>query len=250
MKTWLRRSVIGPMIGVKICGFTNVPDAVAAADAGADAIGLNFFAGSKRRVDLATAQAIAAAVARRVTLVGVFVNHSASEILALASRVPLDVVQLHGDEPPSIGAALSAAADPRNREIVGGGVLGAGARAPAVWRAVRCRDLAATATAVAWVEAYQAAAGRPLDALLVDAYDPGEYGGTGKRADLTVFATLCEQLPRLPIWLAGGLTPENVAAAVASAHPAGVDTASGVEIAPGVKDADRMRRFVAAARSA
>lgn len=219
------------MIGVKICGFTSVADAVAAVEAGADALGLNFFAVSKRRIDLATAQAIAVAVAGRARLVGVFVNHSAAEILAIAAAVPLDVVQLHGDERPLIGAKLRA------------GVT-------AVWRAVRCRGLVDVDSVVAWVTAYEMAAGRPLDALLVDAYDPGEYGGTGKRADLTVFATLCEQLPRLPIWLAGGLTPENVAAAVASAHPAGVDTASGVEIAPGVKDADRMRRFVAAARSA
>jgi phosphoribosylanthranilate isomerase len=100
---------------------------------------------------------------------------------------------------------------------------------------------------VAWVTAYETAAGRPLDALLVDAYDAGEYGGTGKRADLAVFKTIGERLPRLPLWLAGGLTPDNVAAAIAAARPAGVDTASGVEQSPGVKDSERIRRFIAAA---
>ena len=219
------------MTGVKICGFTSVADAVAAVEAGADALGLNFFAGSKRRIDLATAQAIAVAVAGRARLVGVFVNHSAAEILAIAAAVPLDVVQLHGDERPSIGAELRA------------GVT-------AVWRAVRCRGLADVDAVVAWVTEYETAAGRPLDALLVDAYDAGEYGGTGKRADLAVFKTIGERLPHLPLWLAGGLTPDNVAAAIAAARPAGVDTASGVEQSPGVKDGDRLRRFIAAARSA
>jgi hypothetical protein len=77
---------------------------------------------------------------------------------------------------------------------------------------------------VAWVRAYETAAGRPLNALLVDAYDASEYGGTGKRADVAVFKTLVERLPHLPIWLAGGLAPDNVAAAIVDAQPAGVDT--------------------------
>ncbi len=250
--------MIGEKIGVKICGFTNVADALAAVDAGADLLGLNFFAGSKRRIDVATARAIASAVAGRAVLVGVFVNHSAADIRAIAAAVPLGVVQLHGDEPPSVGAALAVlpgtdggtTAEPIGNAAQGQPVAATTRSGLAVWRAVRCPDIAATAAVAAWVEAYHAAARRPLDALLVDAYDPHDYGGTGKRADLAVFAALRARFPQVPLWLAGGLTPENVATAVAAARPAGVDTASGVESSPGVKDAGKMRRFVAAARSA
>ncbi|MFM7070518.1 MAG: phosphoribosylanthranilate isomerase [Planctomycetota bacterium] len=234
------------MIGVKICGFTNVADAESAVEAGAELLGLNFFAGSKRRIDLATARAIAAAVAGRALIVGVFVNHSAAEIHTIAQAVPLDVVQLHGDEPPSLGAEL------RALEGIDGATpdKSASPMPYQLWRAVRCRDEAATAAVVEWVKAFEVAAGRPLDALLVDAYDANEYGGTGRRADLSVFAALRQRFPHLPLWLAGGLTPENVASAIESAGPDGVDTASGVESAPGVKDADRMRRFVAAVLAA
>jgi phosphoribosylanthranilate isomerase len=223
-----------------------VADAEAAVEAGADLLGLNFYAGSKRRIDLANARAIAAAVAGRALIVGVFVNHSAAEIHTIAQSVPLDVVQLHGDEPPSLGAEL------RTLDIIEAAKPHE-ATSPArcqLWRAVRCRDEAMTAAVVEWVKAFEVAAGQPLDALLVDAYDATEYGGTGKRADLSVFAALRQRLPHLPLWLAGGLTPENVASAIESAGPAGVDTASGVESAPGVKDADRMRRFVAAVLAA
>jgi phosphoribosylanthranilate isomerase len=246
------------MIGVKVCGFTSVSDAVAAVAAGVDLLGLNFFAGSKRRIDLGTARAIAAAVAGRATLVGVFVNHSADDILSIAAAVPLGVVQLHGDEPPSLGAALAAGfSHPPTTSLAPRESAAIGAIPPpspqtrwCVWRAVRCRDVAATAAVAEWVSAFQTAAGWPLDALLVDAYDPHEFGGTGKQADLAVFTALRTRFPDLPLWLAGGLTPENVAAAIAAARPAGVDTASGVESSPGMKDAVRMQRFVAAARSA
>lgn len=122
------------MFLIKICGLTSVPDAFGAMDAGADAVGLNFFSQSKRRVDVGIAREICAELPKSVLRVGVFVNHEPHEILEIVARVGLDLVQLHGDERPGVGSSLSAFP---------------------VLRAVRCRGVEDVPSVVAWVNAYR-----------------------------------------------------------------------------------------------
>jgi phosphoribosylanthranilate isomerase len=199
---------------VKICGLTRVDDALAAAAAGADWLGLNLWPPSKRFVDRAAAAAIAAALraaAPAVRLVGVFVDQPADQVREAAAALGLDQVQLHGDESPAYGAGLGL---PFIKALAG--------------------DLAR-------------AADYDCELVLVDAVSPGR-GGSGRSADWAAARVLADGGRKL--LLAGGLTPDNVAAAIAAVGPWGVDVASGVESAPGRKDAERMRRFVAAARAA
>jgi len=199
---------------VKICGITRPEDAVAAAGLGADAIGLVFYAHSPRRVDIGRAGEIVAALPVFVHAVALFVDAGAAEIEAVLERVRVDVLQFHGDEPPSACRSFGL---------------------PYI-KAVRIRP----GTDV------REQAGRYHDAaaLLLDSYHPDVAGGTG-----TTFAW--DALPAQPgarILLAGGLTPDNVADAVRSMRPYGVDVSGGVEAAKGVKDAGRMAAFFAAVR--
>jgi len=212
---------------IKICGVRRVEDAVRAADLGADAVGLNFYPGSRRCVDVRAAAEIARAVAGSVTRVGVFVNAAVDQIAETAEKVRLDAVQLHGDEPPQMIAGL--------------------APLPVI-RAFRCRDTGLKPVAAYLVECKTA--GRLPSAVLLDAYAAGHYGGTGLTLNWAQLAGAREELEGLPIFLAGGLTPENVSQAIASSHCDGVDTASGVESSPGVKDPARLEGFIEAARSA
>lgn len=197
---------------VKICGITRPEDAVLACREGATAIGLNFWPGSKRFVDDARAVDILAAVAPGVSKVGVFVNASRDEVEARLA-LGLDWVQLHGDERPGDWAHL-----PALRLV----------------RALRVRERASLAEADGWDARY----------LLYDAATDG-YGGSGQLAPWAVLAGA-----RRPFLLAGGLGPDNVAAAIAAVRPDGVDVASGVESSPGVKDAAKVAAFVRAATSA
>jgi phosphoribosylanthranilate isomerase len=209
---------------VKICGITTAGDARLACQAGADAVGLNFFSGSSRFVTRELAKEIAAAISPGVLIVGVFVNASAEEILLTASEVPLDVIQLHGDEPPAFLAELP------------------GVR---ILKAFRC----AAAELPPWVE-YLAECeklGRKPEAILIDAAAPGQYGGSGQTIDWSMLPQVRAQLAGLAVILAGGLNPENVSEAIRVARPEGVDVASGVEKSPGVKDSQRVIRFVARA---
>ncbi len=197
---------------VKICGLVRPEDAESAAAAGADAIGINFWPGSKRYVaSLAQAREIAAA-AGGLTTVGVFVNASADEIERALEVVAL--AQLHGDESPAFAAPF------RGRFV----------------RAVRVRGPSSLAELAAFSCPF----------YLLDAFGEG-YGGQGRPFDWELArqaASACK------IVLAGGLTPDNVAEAIAQVRPFGVDCASGVESAPGIKDARKIRRFVAEARGA
>jgi phosphoribosylanthranilate isomerase len=208
---------------VKVCGLTSRDDALAAVAAGADWIGLNFHPASPRRVELATAAAIVAVLPPRVQAVGLFVDRPPEEVAALADRLGLRVVQLHGREPPEDLLAL------RHLQVV---------------RAFRLAD----ARAVADMKAYlrrAAELGAPPDAVLVDGYAADRAGGTGRLIEPDVL----DRLPPLPrLILAGGLTPENVAGRVARVRPWMVDVASGVESAPGRKDPARVAAFVQAAR--
>jgi len=208
---------------VKICGTTNLEDALAAVEAGADLLGFILYPKSPRYVTPAVVAEIVAGVRAAVPapprFVGVFVNASPDEVLAVLAQTGLDLAQLHGDEP---AAAL--------RVLHGRG-----------FKAVRPTGLE---DALALAEAYAALGAGPD--LLIDAYDPHAYGGTGQRADWTAAAAVAQRIPHL--LLAGGLTPENVAAAVAAVKPWGVDVASGVEQMPGRKDHAKVQAFVAAAK--
>jgi phosphoribosylanthranilate isomerase len=202
------------MTKVKICGVTTVVDARMAAAAGADAIGINFSPRSLRRVTVDVAAAIAAALPSYVCRVGVFVDAPRDEVAATAAQVGLDALQFHGDE----SIALCAGWD---RKTI---------------KAVRVRDGGALALAAAYA----------VDFILADAYVEGSPGGTGQRVPL-------EWLTAVPpdrLILAGGLTADNVAAAIRAVRPAMVDVASGVESAPGRKDPEKVERFIANARVA
>lgn len=205
------------MTKIKICGITNLNDALAAADAGADLLGFNFYPESPRYIDIGLCRGITSKLLNRyahVVFVGVFVNMPASEIYATIETCGLELAQLHGDETPEMLVVL-------------------GGRAFKAFHGVPDDTTITGYTRVA------------APALLVDAAVKGVYGGSGVVADWSAAAELSKGVPLL---LAGGLTPENVAEAVRQVHPWGVDVASGVEVSPGVKDFGKMKRFVEAAR--
>jgi phosphoribosylanthranilate isomerase len=209
----------------KICGITNIEDALGAAEAGAGAIGLNFFSKSRRFVEKETARKIAAALNERVLRVGVFVNAAAHHITAIADEVGLDAVQLHGDERPRLIAEL-----PTRLPIIRAHRCGLAGFEPLQRYLDECRSL-----------------GRLPDYILLDADAGANFGGSGAVADWPSIAGHREALAGLPLILAGGLTPDNVAAAIAAVHPDAVDVATGVESAPGHKDPVRVVRFISAA---
>ncbi len=206
-------------VRVKICGVTNVEDAEAAAELGAWALGLNHWDGSPRRVEPEAAREIAAAVRRRVELVGVFVNASLDEIARAVEDEHLTMVQLHGDE------GLSFCNEVARRT---------GAK---VIKAMRVRSAADVERARAF----------RTDFHLFDAYSPAGPGGTGETFDWDLVR---ERETKVPAILAGGLRPENVADAIAAARPYAVDVASGVERSPGRKDHNLMADFIRRTRAA
>jgi phosphoribosylanthranilate isomerase len=211
-------------VRIKVCGLTTTADALACASAGADWIGLNFHPGSPRRVDLGLAAEIIAALPPTVEAVGLFVDRPPGEVASIAERLGLRIVQLHGREPVEDLVAL---------------------RPLRVIRAFRL-DSPAAIERMALELRRADALGAPPEAVLVDAYVPGVAGGTGQ----AIAADLLGLLPPLPrLILAGGLSPENVAARVARVRPWMVDVASGVESSPGRKDPDRVAAFIRAARS-
>ena len=215
------------MFRIKICGITRPDDARLAAEAGADAIGLNFYTGSPRHVTEVAAKAIIQILPAGVAKVGVFVNTPPGEVAAIADRLNLDWIQLHGDERPEDIRELA----PRR-----------------VIRAMPCR-VAGLSAVINYLERCRTLGTLPA-ALLADAAVSGAYGGTGRTAAWSELVPPREWLLGIPLILAGGLTPENVASAIEAVRPHGVDTASGVECSPGVKDGPRMREFVTAAKNA
>lgn len=204
-------------VAVKICGITCVEDAELCVAEGADAIGLNFYADSKRYVGVETARAIVVAVGARVLTVGVFVDAGHEEIARVRDATGIRCVQLHGDEPPELLARFL----------------------PHAYKAVRVRDASS-------VELARAFGG---EHILLDAYVPGHAGGTGATFPWELATELAAQRK---VTLAGGLQPDNVAVAVARVQPFCVDVASGVEpsSSPRRKDPARLRAFIAAAKGA
>jgi phosphoribosylanthranilate isomerase len=203
---------------IKHCGITNLDDAHRAAEAGAWALGMIFWDGSPRRCELADAQAIGAELRRTVQLAGVFVNASFEEIDLAVQACGLTLVQLHGDEGP---AFCNEVARRTGAKVV---------------KASRVRSKATL----------QAAAAFHTDFHLIDAHVTGLYGGTGQTVDWDLVR---RHKLSAPIILSGGLSPDNVAAAIAATEPFAVDVASGTESAPGVKDPDKLLAFAAAVRS-
>jgi phosphoribosylanthranilate isomerase len=213
---------------IKICGVTTAEDAAAVAQSGADAIGLNFYAKSKRYLNPALAISVVASIPSEVTKVGVFVNSTAAEIRSIFSKVGLDAVQLHGDEPAEL-----------LRELDG---------IPSI-RALQWKNDQG-ASIDAFLEDCRKRKCSPI-AILIDAHHPTEFGGTGVTADWSAIAKWRASRQRdLPIILAGGLTSINVAGAIAATAPDAVDTASGVETKPGRKDARLVADFAQASKQA
>lgn len=239
------------MVIVKICGITNLSDALIALEAGADLLGFMCYAKSPRYIEpdmiravVRSVRAEAASAARSAPVrsqqrgarpeappaagrvprfVGVFVNAPVADVRQIVERCGLDYAQLHGDEPVDDLLAL-------------------GGRG---FKAIRPTSHARAFTDA---ELFVPLAGNSGPQLLVDAFFPGAYGGTGQRTDWDLASRLSSEVPRM--LLAGGLTPENVADAVRTVRPWGVDVSSGVEIEPGRKDADKLRRFVQTAKAA
>ena len=200
----------------KICGITRVEDALAAAQAGADAIGLVFYAKSPRAVNVQQAREIIAALPPFVTTVGLFVNASRCELNETLDAVPLDLLQFHGDETPADCEGF-------NRPWI---------------KALRVRP---GEDVEAQCKRYAKASG-----ILLDTYVAGVPGGTGEAFD---WALVPAHLSK-PIILAGGLSPDNVGAAIAQVRPYAVDVSGGVEQAKGIKDAARIDAFLDAVRRA
>ncbi|MCA9021538.1 MAG: phosphoribosylanthranilate isomerase [Planctomycetaceae bacterium] len=211
---------------IKICGIRDAETARMVADQGASALGLNFYEPSPRCISVETAQEIQHAVAEReIALVGLFVNHSLDTIEAICSAVAFDLLQLHGDESPEFLAELS-----RNLPYL-----------PLI-RAFRVRE-----TDLSSITAYLSECdrcGKRPDYLLIDAYSPEAFGGTGKVAPWAVIQNHYQFDTWPPLILAGGLTAKNVAEAIQAVQPYGVDTASGVETAPGIKNKELVASFV------
>ncbi|HEU5070529.1 MAG TPA: phosphoribosylanthranilate isomerase [Verrucomicrobiae bacterium] len=203
-------------VKVKICGITNREDAQAAVAAGADLLGFVFCEDSPRHVTVAEAAAIAQLVPPQVVRVGLFVNAPEELVAEAMSGCGLQLLQFHGDETPEYCRQFGAMS----------------------MKAFRMKD----------AETLQHLREYPTDAWLLDAFVPGQRGGTGHTFNWEL-AVAAVKLGK-PVFLAGGLTPENVAEAVHQVQPFGVDVSSGVEAAPGKKDHAKVRAFVQAAKSA
>lgn len=201
---------------IKICGITRPEDARVAVQSGADALGLVFYPKSPRAVSLAQAAEIAAAVPAFVTLVALFVDETAERVSRVLESVPIDTLQFHGDEDEAFCAQFA-------RPWI---------------KALRVRP---DTDLVASCQRYASARG-----ILLDAWQEGVPGGTGKTFDWSLISS---GLP-LPLLLAGGLNPANVGSAIEAARPFAVDVSGGVEAKPGIKDPEKIRQFIAAVQTA
>lgn len=201
-------------VKVKICGITSVADGLAAAEAGADMIGLMFYERSPRNISITAAAEISRALSPFIVKVGVFVNPTEDAVLRAIGDCGVTLLQFHGEETPEFCTQF--------------GVMN--------MKAFRVRD----------ADSLLALPNYPTDAYLLDAYSPDAHGGTGAKFnwDLAIEA---KKLGK-PIFLAGGLTPENVGTAVQKVQPFGVDVSSGVEAAPGKKDPAKVKNFIKAVR--
>ena len=231
---------------IKICGITSVQDALGVCQSHADSVGLNFYSPSSRYVDPSKANKIADAIRDAnpsMKVVGVFVNMALAEIVDIAKAVGLDGIQLHGDEQPDCVNKLRSLINAAELELKLG-----------IIRAIRVNHASSSGVGhygvdeVARIKAeIERWASVGIDAVLLDAAVPGEFGGTGKVVD---WAAVPQLNCTIPLVLAGGLKPDNVRSAIGIAKVQSVDVASGVEASPGVKDIDMVKRFAEEAASA
>jgi phosphoribosylanthranilate isomerase len=218
----------GTRTRVKICGITRVADGLAASDAGADAIGLNFWGGTPRVVEVGRAREIADALPPFVTKVGLFVDPQVSDVRAILDAVPLDLIQFHGTETPDLCRAFG-------RPYL---------------KAIHMKD---GVDLLEYAALYDDAAG-----FLFDSFWPGDLpGGTGRAFDWSRLSAAVQKRLPAPSILSGGLDPVNVGEAIRAVHPWAVDVSSGVEergpdgnVRKGIKDADRIAAFIAGVRNA
>lgn len=201
-------------VRIKFCGMTRAEDVRLAVELGVDCVGLIFASRSPRRLEIAQAKALRATLPSGVAAVALLMDNARDEVLRIVEDVAPDVLQFHGSEPDAFCASFGLP----------------------FFKTIAMGDGRDPATAMA---EFPSAFG-----FVLDGHRAGEAGGSGQCFD---WSRLPQAAGR-PLLLAGGLTPDNVAAAVAAAHPWGVDVSSGIESAPGIKDAERMRRFVAAVR--
>jgi len=201
---------------VKICGITNIDDAMAAVEFGADALGFVFFQGSPRYISPDDAAGIIRKLPSFAMTIGVFVNEKPSQIEKTIASTGIDVIQLHGDEPPEMCAF--------SRRII---------------KAIRVKSLASLDPLVHYQD--------KVSAFLLDTFSPGSFGGTGQKFNWDI-ATYAKQFGRTI--LSGGLTPDNIVEAVKQVGPYGVDVSSGVELKKGEKDHLKMRLFIERAKAA
>lgn len=214
---------------VKICGLTNLEDALVAMEAGADYLGFIFYPPSKRSIIVNEAQCVTShlrSLAGCPTLVGVFVNETAQAVSDVLDICQLDLAQLHGEETPNV------LGDPASI------LYGRG------YKVIRPTSLEEAEAEAEWFVPPNVPAGTP--SILIDTYHPTLRGGTGEKADWTLTARLAEKVPGL--MLAGGLNPSNVAEAVRVVKPLAVDVASGVEARPGKKDPALVHTFIEQAK--
>ena len=199
------------MTKVKICGITNLEDALLAVKFGADALGFNFYEKSPRYIRPEKAREIIDQLPENILKVGVFVNEEMNKVVDIAGAAGLDAVQLHGEETPEFAAELKIKS---GLEII---------KAFRVSPDFKPGDILK----------YK------VDAVLLDAYSPNEHGGTGETFDWTMARKIGSKM-----YLAGGLSPENIAEAIAAVRPYAVDACSRLEITKGVKDQDKVKRFI------
>ncbi len=209
------------MFHVKICGISTIDDALVAARAGADAIGLNFVPESRRYIPHERARHIVEGLPPGIVKVGLFVNCPAQEVCRACDLLGLDLIQLHGDEPPEFIGKLAGRPVMRAFRLAGSDLT------PVAEYLDACRRLECL----------------PRLALL-DAFCKDRYGGTGRTTDWSLAARYHEEVAIPPLVLAGGLNPSNVAEAIRAVRPVAVDTASGVESQPGCKDPQLVAGFV------
>lgn len=215
------------MFRVKICGVRSADEALQAIEFGADAIGLNFFPKSRCFISFDMAANIASSVGTRAIRVGLFVGATTETVRDANQQVGLDLNQLHGDEPVDFLSEL------RDLPLL---------------KVFRFSDETASLIEPYLEECDQL--GIPLRGVLIDAYDPSHYGGTGRTADWSLLREQWSSFRGMPVVLAGGLNPENVASAIRQVRPCGVDVSSGVEERPGLKDPVKVRDFCQAALGA
>jgi phosphoribosylanthranilate isomerase len=216
------RSRHGPAsIQIKICGITNLVDATAAIDCGADVLGFNFFRGSKRYIDLASNRHWIEQLPTQTAKAAVLVNPTWEEAIELARLPFVQFLQLHGNEPPEFCQRLA-----------GAGICFA--------KAIPMADDSSLSQAVEFF----------TRKILLDSSSAAGFGGTGRTFPWLLAERFIKDHPDFEVVLAGGLTPENVAEAVKRIRPFGIDVTTGVEASPGRKDRQRLQAFIAAARSA